>query len=61
MSAADAGVHVIDPAPLMCPGEVCRIEVNGHTQYKDEDHLSDIGSTRLSPLFAPLLLGTTDY
>ncbi|AKJ97006.1 acyltransferase family protein [Pseudomonas sp. MS646] len=61
MSAADAGVHVIDPAPMMCPGEVCRIEVNGHTQYKDEDHLSDIGSTRLSPLFAPLLLGTTDY
>ncbi|WP_260957269.1 acyltransferase family protein [Pseudomonas citri] len=61
MSSADPGVHIIDPAPLMCPGGVCRIEVNGHSQYKDEDHLSDIGSTRLSPLFAPLLLGTTDY
>ncbi|MBT2340308.1 MULTISPECIES: acyltransferase family protein [Pseudomonas] len=60
MSAADPGVHVIDPASLMCPDEVCRIEVNGYSQYKDEDHLSDIGSTRLSPLFAPLLLGTTE-
>ena len=60
MSAADPGVHVIDPTPLMCADEVCSIEVNGHSQYKDEDHLSDIGSTRLSPLFAPVLLGTTD-
>ena len=60
MSAADPGVHVIDPAPLMCPGGVCRIEVNGRSQYKDEDHLSDIGSVRLSPLLAPVLLGTVD-
>lgn len=59
MSAADPGVHVIDPTPLMCEGQVCNIEVNGHSQYRDEDHLSDIGSARLSPLFAPVLLGTT--
>jgi len=60
MSAADPGVHVIDPTPLMCAGGVCSVELNGHTQYKDEDHLSDAGSARLSPLFAPVLLGTTD-
>lgn len=59
MSAADPGVHVIDPTPLMCEDQVCSIEVNGHSQYKDEDHLSDSGSARLSPLFAPVLLGTT--
>lgn len=59
MSAADPGVHVIDPTPLMCADQVCSIEVNGHSQYKDEDHLSDTGSARLSPLFAPVLLGTT--
>ena len=59
MSAADPGVHVIDPTPLMCGNGVCGIEVNGHSQYKDEDHLSDAGSSRLSPLFAPLLLGTS--
>jgi len=57
MSAADPGVHVIDPTPLMCADKVCSIEVNGHSQYKDEDHLSDVGSARLSPLFAPVLLG----
>ncbi|WP_210641953.1 acyltransferase family protein [Pseudomonas sp. Tri1] len=60
MSAADPGVHVIDPTPLMCAGQVCSIEVNGHSLYRDEDHLSDIGSARLSPLFAPVLLGTSD-
>lgn len=58
LSAADPGVHVIDPTPLMCADKVCSIEVNGHSQYKDEDHLSDTGSARLSPLFAPVLLGT---
>ncbi|MEO6680091.1 MAG: acyltransferase family protein [Pseudomonas sp.] len=57
MSAADPGVHVIDPTPMMCSDGVCNIEVNGHSQYKDEDHLSDIGSARLSPLFTPVLLG----
>ncbi|WP_166221698.1 acyltransferase family protein [Pseudomonas atagonensis] len=59
MSAADPGVHVIDPTPMMCAGGVCSIEVNGHSQYRDEDHLSDAGSARLSPLFAPILLGTS--
>ncbi|SFL51473.1 acyltransferase family protein [Pseudomonas sp. NFACC46-3] len=60
MSAADPGVHVIDPTPLMCAGQVCSVVVGGYMQYKDEDHLSDIGSARLSPLFAPVLVGTTD-
>ncbi|MCF4995670.1 acyltransferase family protein [Pseudomonas syringae] len=58
MAAADPGVHVIDPTAMMCTDGVCNIEVNGHSQYKDEDHLSDSGSARLSPLFTPLLLGT---
>ncbi|UVK93510.1 acyltransferase [Pseudomonas atacamensis] len=61
MSEADPGVHVIDPTPMMCADGVCSIEVNGHSQYKDEDHLSDIGSARLSPLFAPVLLGTNRH
>ncbi|MCP1453122.1 acyltransferase family protein [Pseudomonas kilonensis] len=60
MSAADPGVHVIDPTPLMCAGQLCDIEVRGRSQYKDEDHLSDIGSARLAPLFAPVLLGTAE-
>ncbi|KGU83788.1 acyltransferase family protein [Pseudomonas mediterranea] len=60
MKAADPGVHIIDPTPLMCSDRVCPIEANGYSQYRDEDHLSDLGSTRLGPLFAPLLLGTAD-
>ncbi|MDU9032586.1 acyltransferase [Pseudomonas corrugata] len=60
MKAADPGVHVIDPTPLMCSDRVCPIEANGYSQYRDEDHLSDVGSARLGPLFAPLLLGTAD-
>ncbi|MHB2063059.1 acyltransferase family protein [Pseudomonas monsensis] len=59
MSAADPGVHVIDPTSLMCKDGLCAIDVDGHSQYKDADHLSDVGSARLSPLFAPLLLGTS--
>ncbi|WP_242207718.1 MULTISPECIES: acyltransferase family protein [unclassified Pseudomonas] len=60
MSAADSGIHVIDPTPLMCKDGLCAIDVDGHSQYKDADHLSDVGSARLSPLFAPLMLGTSD-
>ncbi|MDR6165112.1 acyltransferase family protein [Pseudomonas fluorescens] len=59
MNAADAGVHVIDPTPLMCKDGLCMIDVDGHSQYKDADHLSDAGSARLSPLFAPMLLGAS--
>ena len=59
MSAADSGIHVIDPTPLMCKDGLCMIDVDGHSQYKDADHLSDAGSARLSPLFAPMLLGTS--
>ncbi|WP_312935263.1 acyltransferase family protein [Pseudomonas sp.] len=59
LSEADPGVHVIDPAPLMCTDGVCNIAVQGALQYKDEDHLSDAGGARLSPLFAPVLLGTS--
>ena len=61
MSAADSGVHVIDPTPLMCKDGLCVIDVDGHSQYKDADHLSDAGSARLSPLFAPMLLGTSRH
>jgi hypothetical protein len=59
MSAADPGVHVIDPTPMMCTSRICSIEVDGRSQYRDEDHLSDVGGARLSPLFAPLLLGAS--
>jgi peptidoglycan/LPS O-acetylase OafA/YrhL len=57
MSAADPGVHTLDPTPLMCSDGVCSVEADGHSQYRDEDHLSDTGSYRLAPLLKPALLG----
>lgn len=60
LSAADTGVRVLDPAALMCAGNICSIEADGHSFYRDEDHLSDVGGLRLSPLFTPVLLGGGD-
>lgn len=61
LSEADPGVHVIDPTPMMCTDGVCNIAMEGALQYKDEDHLSDAGGARLSPLFAPMLLDTRQH
>lgn len=55
MSAADPGVHIIDPTPMMCGTETCNIEVDGQARYRDDGHLSDTGGARLSPLFEPML------
>lgn len=57
LAAADPGVHVIDPQPLICPGSVCSIEMDGRPMYRDKDHLSDAGGARMAPLFVPLMLG----
>ncbi|WP_296184510.1 acyltransferase family protein [Pseudomonas sp. UBA1879] len=52
----DPHVHVIDPAPLMCPDGICRAEFDGYSQYMDENHLSDKGGERMKPLLAPVYL-----
>jgi peptidoglycan/LPS O-acetylase OafA/YrhL len=57
LSAQDAQVHVIDPASLMCPQDICRAVIDGVSQYKDEDHLSDAGGERMKPLLAPVFVG----
>ncbi|WP_342653984.1 acyltransferase family protein [Pseudomonas sp. F3-2] len=57
LSAADPDVHVLDPAPILCPDGICRAALNGVSQYKDEDHLSDHGGERMKPLLAPVFLG----
>lgn len=56
LSAADPNVHVLDPAPIMCPDGICRAALDGVSQYKDEDHLSDYGAERMKPLLAPIFL-----
>ena len=56
LSQQDPQVHVLDPAPLMCPGGICRAEFDGYSQYMDENHLSDKGGERMKPLLAPIYL-----
>jgi peptidoglycan/LPS O-acetylase OafA/YrhL len=58
LSELDAGVHLIDPKPLLCDGGLCRAEVNGHSLYKDEDHLSDLGGEKMQLLFTPIFTAT---
>ncbi|MEA9976363.1 MULTISPECIES: acyltransferase family protein [unclassified Pseudomonas] len=56
LSAADGQVRVLDPAALLCSSGVCRAEINGAPLYMDENHLSDQGGERLTPLFDPIFL-----
>ncbi|RAU48704.1 MULTISPECIES: acyltransferase family protein [unclassified Pseudomonas] len=56
LSAEDPNVRTLDPTPLMCPGGICRAEFDGHSQYMDENHLSDAGGERMQPLLAPIFM-----
>ena len=56
LAAADPHIHIIDPAPLLCTKGICRAAIDGFSQYKDENHLSDQGGERMKPLFAPIFL-----
>ncbi|HEX8596544.1 MAG TPA: acyltransferase family protein [Pseudomonas sp.] len=56
LAAADPKIHVLDPAPLLCSDGICRAVINGYSQYRDENHLSDQGGERMKPLFAPIFL-----
>ncbi len=48
------GVHVIDPATMLCKsGDLCELENGGRLIYRDEDHLSTAGAMILGPLFTP--------
>jgi peptidoglycan/LPS O-acetylase OafA/YrhL len=52
-------VFILDPVPLFCPDrKPCRIEVDGHSLYVDNNHLSKYGAlwsqSVLSPIFEEL-------
>lgn len=44
-------VRVVDPNTALCSGERCPIIQDGHSIFKDENHLSHAGSLRLSQSF----------
>jgi len=38
------GLLIYDPNPLLCPGGVCNVMMNGMPLYPDESHFSDYGA-----------------
>lgn len=58
LSSSDPGVTVLDPASVLCDdGGLCRAELDGHSLYKDDNHLSQVGARLIAPLFEPLFTG----
>jgi hypothetical protein len=57
--AERSGAVILDPAPYLCGGSVCRFEIDGAPLYFDTDHISPAGVETLRPLFAEALGGAT--
>jgi len=55
---ADASIPVLNPATLLCPDKLCRVQKNGDPLYVDEDHLSSAGTRELTPLVRQALAKT---
>ncbi len=53
-------VHLLDPASMLCAGGFCRVEIDGHSLYRDDDHVSSFGAIWLTPAFAPLFGAVTE-
>ncbi|MCP1509508.1 peptidoglycan/LPS O-acetylase OafA/YrhL [Pseudomonas marginalis] len=55
LAAADSGVVVLDPAPLLCGADgLCRVERDGRALYTDDNHLSDVGARHIEAFLEPL-------
>ena len=44
------GTQLLSPQSILCSGDYCQIEQEGHSLYFDDDHLSKRGAALLSPL-----------
>ncbi len=45
------GVTVVYPDRILCPGDTCKVALNGLPIYRDEHHLTVKGAKQLEPLF----------
>jgi len=56
--ASDPQVRVVDPAPRLCDAAgLCRVELDGHSLYTDDNHLSEVGARFVAPVLEPLFVG----
>ena len=55
VTKAVPGVHVWDPLPMLCPGEVCSAYEGDKPLFFDADHLSGYGNRKLAPVFEAFL------
>jgi peptidoglycan/LPS O-acetylase OafA/YrhL len=55
IAADHSGVAVVDPAPVLCDDAgLCRVELDGHSLYTDDNHLSEAGARFIAPVLEPL-------
>lgn len=45
------GAQLIDPTPMFCDADLCRVEVDGLSRYTDADHITHSEALRLTHLF----------
>jgi peptidoglycan/LPS O-acetylase OafA/YrhL len=54
------GVRLLDPTPYLCPAGRCMGSIRHRATVRDRSHLTDLGSSLLTPMFAPVFaVGTT--
>ncbi len=54
-AAADAGVTLVDPTPLVCPGDPCQVVDGRYLVVYDDTHLTPIYARHISSEFGKLL------
>ncbi|MFN8169860.1 MAG: acyltransferase family protein [Candidatus Nanopelagicales bacterium] len=56
-AADEVGVGVVDPVSWLCSPTACPVVVGDTLVYRDDSHITNTYSTKLAPLFEPLLTG----
>ena len=46
----------VDPTTYLCDSNICRVVADGIALYRDDDHLSTIGSRYIAPAFDPYFM-----
>jgi peptidoglycan/LPS O-acetylase OafA/YrhL len=47
-------VSILDPLPFLCDGDHCAVTNDGLPLYWDDDHLNNLGTRLLKPMFLPV-------